>query len=57
MRVRSPTVPRMADETPIEEQVLVAVDGGVATVTINRPEAGNSLTAAMRDHLSGTFSC
>ena len=55
MRVRSPTVPRMADETPIEEQVLVAVDGGVATVTINRPEAGNSLTAAMRDHLSDTF--
>ena len=55
MRVRSPTVPRMADETPIDEQVQVAIDGGIARVTINRPEAGNSLTAAMRDHLSDTF--
>ena len=45
----------MADETPIEEQVQVAIDGGVARVTINRPEAGNSLTAHMRDHLSDTF--
>ena len=55
MRVRSPTVPRMADETPIDEQVQVAIDGGIARVTINRPAAGNSLTAAMRDHLSDTF--
>jgi len=55
MRVRSPTVPRMADETPIEELVQVAVDGGVARVTINRPDAGNSLTASMRDHLADVF--
>jgi 2-(1,2-epoxy-1,2-dihydrophenyl)acetyl-CoA isomerase len=45
----------MADETPIEELVQVAIDGGIARVTINRPEAGNSLTAYMRDHLSDTF--
>ena len=45
----------MADETPIEELVQVAVDGGVARVTINRPDAGNSLTAYMRDHLSEVF--
>ncbi len=45
----------MPDETPIEEQLLVAVDAGIATVTINRPEAGNSLTAQMRDSLADTF--
>src|SRR5258706_8914127 len=45
----------MPDETPIEEQLQVAVDGGVARVTINRPEAGNSLTAPLRDRLSETF--
>jgi 2-(1,2-epoxy-1,2-dihydrophenyl)acetyl-CoA isomerase len=31
------------------------VEGGIARVTIDRPEAGNSLTAEMRDHLSDTF--
>ncbi|MBA2280929.1 MAG: enoyl-CoA hydratase/isomerase family protein [Acidimicrobiia bacterium] len=30
-------------------------DRGVATVLIDRPDAGNSLTAAMRDALSDTF--
>jgi 2-(1,2-epoxy-1,2-dihydrophenyl)acetyl-CoA isomerase len=30
-------------------------DRGVATVTIDRPEAGNSLTSAMRDGLAATF--
>jgi len=45
----------MADETPIEELVQVAVDGGVARVTINRPDAGNSLTASMRDQLADVF--
>jgi 2-(1,2-epoxy-1,2-dihydrophenyl)acetyl-CoA isomerase len=45
----------MPDETPIEEQLRVEVDGGVARVTINRPEAGNSLTAPLRDRLSETF--
>jgi 2-(1,2-epoxy-1,2-dihydrophenyl)acetyl-CoA isomerase len=45
----------MPDETPIEEQLQVAVDNGVARITINRPEAGNSLTAQMRDSLAGMF--
>ena len=45
----------MADETPIEELITRDVSGGVAHVTINRPDAGNSLTAHMRDHLSDTF--
>jgi len=45
----------VADETPIDEQVLCTIDGGIARVTINRPEAGNSLTAHMRDTLSTTF--
>jgi 2-(1,2-epoxy-1,2-dihydrophenyl)acetyl-CoA isomerase len=55
MRVRWPTVPAMPEETPIDEQLQVAVDGGIARVTINRPEAGNSLTAQMRDSLAGIF--
>ncbi len=32
-----------------------AVDGGIARITINRPEAGNSLTAHMRDTLADVF--
>jgi 2-(1,2-epoxy-1,2-dihydrophenyl)acetyl-CoA isomerase len=43
------------EETPIEDQLRVEVDGGVARITINRPEAGNSLTAHMRDTLADTF--
>jgi 2-(1,2-epoxy-1,2-dihydrophenyl)acetyl-CoA isomerase len=45
----------MPEETPIEEPLRVEVDGGVARITINRPEAGNSLTADMRDSLSDIF--
>jgi len=45
----------MPEETPIEEQLKVEVDGGIARVTINRPEAGNSLTAHMRDSLADIF--
>lgn len=45
----------MPEETPIEEQLRVEVDGGVARITINRPEAGNSLTAQMRDSLADKF--
>jgi 2-(1,2-epoxy-1,2-dihydrophenyl)acetyl-CoA isomerase len=45
----------MADETPLDELIRCEVANGVARVTINRPEAGNSLTAHMRDHLSDTF--
>jgi len=55
VRVRVATVPAMPDETPIEEQLQVAIDDGIARVTINRPEAGNSLTAHMRDGLADTF--
>src|SRR5206468_11120169 len=39
----------------IEEHLLVDVHDGVARVTINRPEAGNSLTAHMRDSLTDIF--
>lgn len=33
------------------EPVLRRVDGGVAWITLNRPEAGNAITAAMRDQI------
>jgi 2-(1,2-epoxy-1,2-dihydrophenyl)acetyl-CoA isomerase len=45
----------MPDETPIEELLQVDVDAGIARVTINRPDAGNSLTAEMRDSLADIF--
>ena len=45
----------VADETPIEDQIQYAVEDGIARVTINRPEAGNSLTSHMRDTLADTF--
>jgi 2-(1,2-epoxy-1,2-dihydrophenyl)acetyl-CoA isomerase len=45
----------MPDAPPLDELIRTAVDGGIARVTINRPEAGNSLTAAMRDGLADVF--
>lgn len=45
----------MADETPIEELLQVDVEGGIARITINRPDAGNSLTPQMRDTLADRF--
>ena len=45
----------MADDAPVTELIRTAVEGGVARVTIARPDAGNSLTAEMRDHLADTF--
>ncbi len=30
---------------------LYRLDGGVARITLNRPEAGNAITAAMRDQI------
>jgi 2-(1,2-epoxy-1,2-dihydrophenyl)acetyl-CoA isomerase len=45
----------MADDAPVTDLIRTAVDGGIARITISRPEAGNSLTAAMRDHLADTF--
>lgn len=44
----------MAD-APVTELIQVEHDGPVARVTINRPDAGNSLTAEMRDHLADVF--
>lgn len=45
----------MADDTPVTDLIRTEVTGGVARVTINRPEAGNSLTSEMRDHLADVF--
>lgn len=46
----------MAAEQPVTELVRLDVDdAGVARITLNRPEAGNSLTAEMRDRLADTF--
>lgn len=45
----------MADARPVTELIRTTVEAGVARVTIDRPEAGNSLTAEMRDHLADTF--
>ena len=45
----------MADERPVTDLIHVDVTAGVARVTIDRQEAGNSLTADMRDHLTETF--
>jgi 2-(1,2-epoxy-1,2-dihydrophenyl)acetyl-CoA isomerase len=40
----------MADGS-LEEQVLFRVENGVAWMVLNRPDAGNSLTPAQRNHL------
>lgn len=45
----------MADDAPATDLIRTTVDGGVARITIDRPDAGNSLTASMRDHLADTF--
>lgn len=42
-------------DAPLDEQVTYEVADGVATVTINRPDIGNSLTADMRDRLGDLF--
>ncbi|MFZ4517821.1 MAG: enoyl-CoA hydratase/isomerase family protein [Microthrixaceae bacterium] len=41
----------MAD-VPIDEQVRYEVADGIARITINAPEQGNSLSAAMRDRIT-----
>jgi 2-(1,2-epoxy-1,2-dihydrophenyl)acetyl-CoA isomerase len=38
-------------DRPLEEQVLYRVDGGVAWIVLNRPEAGNSITPDQRNHV------
>ena len=45
----------MADDVPVTDLIRAEVEGGIARLTIDRPEAGNSLTPAMRDHLADTF--
>ena len=45
----------MADAS-VTDLIRTAVDdGGIARVTIDRVDAGNSLSAEMRDHLADTF--
>ena len=45
----------MPDDPPVTDLIRTEVDGAIARVAINRPDAGNSLTAEMRDHLADTF--
>ena len=45
----------MPDDAPVADLIRTTIDAGIARVTIDRPEAGNSLTAEMRDHLADTF--
>lgn len=45
----------MADDVSVTDLIRTSVDDGVARVTIDRVDAGNSLTAEMRDHLADTF--
>ncbi|MHB1139070.1 MAG: enoyl-CoA hydratase/isomerase family protein [Microthrixaceae bacterium] len=42
-------------DNPIEDLVTYEVEGGVARVTINAADQGNSLNAAMRDQLTEWF--
>lgn len=41
----------MADDRPVEEQVTYEVAESVATITINAPDQGNSLSWPMRDRI------
>jgi 2-(1,2-epoxy-1,2-dihydrophenyl)acetyl-CoA isomerase len=45
----------MPDDAPVTELIRTTVEGGIARITIDRVDAGNSLTAEMRDHLADTF--
>jgi 2-(1,2-epoxy-1,2-dihydrophenyl)acetyl-CoA isomerase len=42
---------QMTEERPLEEQVQHRVEGGVAWITLNRPEAHNAITPDQRDRL------
>ena len=45
----------MAADPSVTDLIRTSIDGGIARVTIDRTDAGNSLTAEMRDHLADTF--
>ena len=45
--------PEVTGPTPAGDELLVSVEHGVARLTINRPDAGNALTAAVRDAIVG----
>ncbi len=48
--------PKPSAGAPTPAPIRTEVDDrGVATITIDRPDAGNSLTAEMRDSLADTF--
>lgn len=42
-------------DAAVTDLIRTTVDAGVARITIDRTDAGNSLTAEMRDHLADTF--
>ena len=45
----------MPDDVAVTELIRTEVADGIARVTIDRTDAGNSLTPEMRDHLADTF--
>jgi 2-(1,2-epoxy-1,2-dihydrophenyl)acetyl-CoA isomerase len=47
-------VPAVPDDD-VTTLIRTEVDGGIARITMNRPDAGNSLTAEMRDRLTDVF--
>ena len=51
----NPSAASPSAENPADDLVLYTSEGGVATITINAPDQGNSLNAAMRDQLTDWF--
>jgi 2-(1,2-epoxy-1,2-dihydrophenyl)acetyl-CoA isomerase len=45
----------MPDDVPVTDLIRTEIADGIARVTIDRADAGNSLTPEMRDHLADTF--